>query len=194
MNMIEEHPSYHQVITRDEAERRLRQHGSHCYLIRYTESQLCYVLSVYQHQRPKDTIQHFKIIFRENGGKEISGTGMTFSNIQSLLEHYEQNRLNYNFKNIGQAYSESEYLWDEEKKERLEEEKKREQRRIEEETEQGEESKRTDTQIEGGIEEVRQMEQKAGEKPREKEERRANSKEENERKKKIQKNAFCYDV
>ena len=116
-----EHPSYHQVITRDEAERRLRQRGGRCYLTRYTEKHKSYVLSVYEHRRPQDSIQHFKLAFKEEGRMQVGGTGMIFDNIQSLLEHYEQNRLNYNFKNIGQAYTESDYIWDEEKKERLEE-------------------------------------------------------------------------
>lgn len=108
--MIEEHLGYHRSITAKEAERRLRKYGRHCYLTRYSKTNLCYILSVYQ-ERPIRTIKHFKIIIG-SGELAIKGKEKTFSSIRELLDHYGNNRIDPSFENIGRKYTEEEYMKD----------------------------------------------------------------------------------
>lgn len=104
--MIGEHPSYHQAITGAEAEHRLKQRGGHCYLIRYSKKNRCYVLSVYKEQRSlQPEIEHFEIIVGENGKHSIEGKVEAFDSIESLLEYYEQNRINPSLSSIGREYT-----------------------------------------------------------------------------------------
>ena len=69
--MIGEHESYHQEIKGEEATRRLKQHGGHCYLTRYSGDRECYILSVYEGQIPPSNpvIKHFKVVVQ--GGRLI---------------------------------------------------------------------------------------------------------------------------
>ena len=104
-------PSYHQLITEEEAERRLKQYGGHCYLTRCNQEDGCFMLSVFEYRQTKYVTRHFWIKFEEDGKKSIAGFEMKFGSISSLLEHYEQNELNSKFHTgtIGQAYTEAEY-------------------------------------------------------------------------------------
>lgn len=106
--MLEEHPSYHQCITGREAVKRLKQHGGHCYLTRYSEAKRTYILSVYQ-KRPTYAMKHFKINIEYDGKKSIEKKQKRFDTIGELLDHYEQFRLDPAFRTIGQSYTEEEY-------------------------------------------------------------------------------------
>ena len=108
--ILKEHAAYHQAINGEEAERRLKKCGGHCYLTRYSNAQECYVLSVHEHQRhSKPTICHFKIVIEDNGEHRIDGKVIVFQDIQSLLGHYEQERIDPALRSIGKAYTEAEY-------------------------------------------------------------------------------------
>lgn len=104
--MLEDHSSYHQSITREEAEKRLKKCGGHCYLTRFSRTNEKYILSVYQ-EKPTKTIEHYKITIHEC--VRLEDKGKSFSNIAELLTFYENNRVSPAFKNIGQCYSEDEY-------------------------------------------------------------------------------------
>lgn len=109
--MMGEHSSYHQAISRDEAERRLKQCGGHCYLTRYSKLNKCYVLSVYEYQLPPldPVIEHFHIMILKNGMIRIRNKSVTFTKIESLLDHYEVKRIDPGLRSIGEPYTEKEY-------------------------------------------------------------------------------------
>lgn len=107
-SMLEEHSSYHQSITGKEAEKRLKQHGGHCYLTRYSEAKRCYILSVYQ-KSPTYAMKHFKIVIDYSGKKSIEKKQQKFDTIGELLTHYENSRLDPAFRNIGERYTEDDY-------------------------------------------------------------------------------------
>ena len=126
-----EHTSYHQSIPGDEAERRLKQFGRHCYLTRFSEHHDCYVLSVYQNQKPKDVVSNFKIIIKDDGKNLIDGKDEEFNDIGQLLAHYENHRIDPALKTIGRNCVEEDYLRDEEFRERGEIDGRRPPRRLE---------------------------------------------------------------
>jgi hypothetical protein len=87
--ILQDHPAYHQAITGEEAVKRLRECGEHCYLTRYSSAHACYVLSSYKPQDYLDpVIMHFKIIIEDDGTLKIDGKRLEFDAIQSLLEYY----------------------------------------------------------------------------------------------------------
>ena len=105
---MEEHNSYHEEITGEEAEKRLRKKGGHCYLTRYNKASHYYILSVFKPQQPRDVVRHFKIVM-DNGRKRIDGLDKEFRDVASLLEHYEHWRIDPGLRSIGQACTEAEY-------------------------------------------------------------------------------------
>ena len=108
--MMGEHPAYHQSIAGDDAVRRLKRQGGHCYLTRYSKVHECYVLSVLQHQKPMEpVVEHFALAIK-NGGIKVAGKYKTFDNIGALLQYYEHNRIDPGIKSIGQALTEDDYL------------------------------------------------------------------------------------
>ncbi len=107
--MIGEHQSYHERITGEEAERRLKLFDRHCYLTRFSKNSDCYVLSVYQRQRPDDIAIHFEIVINQNGKLNIKGKTREFDDIRQLLRHYEQHRIDPALKNIGRICTQQEY-------------------------------------------------------------------------------------
>jgi hypothetical protein len=52
---------------------------------------------------------HFKIIIEDDGGHKIDGKQLRVDDIQSLLQHYEHNRIDPALRSIGKAYTEDEY-------------------------------------------------------------------------------------
>ena len=108
--MLKEHAAYHQAISGEEAERRLKKCGGHSYLTRYSKRHECYVLSVFEHQRHSEpTIGHFKIVVNYNGEHRIEEKEIVFQDIHALLRHYEQERIDPALRSIGKAYTEAEY-------------------------------------------------------------------------------------
>ena len=107
--MMGEHKSYHQAISGEEAERRLKQCGKrHCYLTRYSERQKSYILSIYE-KTPNDVMRHFKIIIVSKDVNsriyKIEEKDQEFESIDSLLAHYEGNRIDPALRSIGRAIS-----------------------------------------------------------------------------------------
>lgn len=108
--MAGEHRSYHEAITGEEAERRLEQRGGHCYLTRYSKIRGCYVLSVHkQHRLLSPVKEHYEIVIEGKTKCRIRGKTKIFDSIESLLEHYEQNRIDPSLRSIGVPYTEDEY-------------------------------------------------------------------------------------
>ena len=124
--MMEEHSSYHNSIPGEEAVRRLKLHGRHCYLTRYSECQKRYILSVYQRDKPNDTIRHFEIAKEINGNYKIEGKDEEFDSIEELLEHYEHTRIHPSLNNIGENCTKEEYDFAEEVRDLLTEEEEEE--------------------------------------------------------------------
>ncbi len=108
--MLPEHKAFHHTITQIEAEKRLKRKGDCCcYLTRYSRTNECYILSVYQ-SRPTSTMKHFKIEKDGNGKYKIKRKELIFDTIEELLEHYENNSIDPALKNIGKKYTEDEYM------------------------------------------------------------------------------------
>ena len=101
-----EHKSYHERITGEEAERRLRSRGRNGYLTRYSKAEKSYVLTVFKEQTPEDVVMHLKIIiFGDRNQHKIEGKTNAFADIRTLLEHYEQNRIDPALRTIGTRYT-----------------------------------------------------------------------------------------
>lgn len=107
--MMEEHSSYHQSISGDEAERRLRDRNRHGYLTRYSARHERYILTVFQLQTPSDVIKHFKIAIDENRRYKIERMEQDFETIEALLGHYERIRIDPALRTIGRNYTEDDY-------------------------------------------------------------------------------------
>ena len=106
--MIAEDTSYHAGITGEEAIKRLQVSGNpHCYLIRYSEAQECYILTVYCKQSPSDVEKHFKILVDPK--YKIENTANEFESIGQLLEHYENHRIHPTLRKIGHKYTLRDY-------------------------------------------------------------------------------------
>ena len=110
-DMMEEHSSYHNSIPGEEAVRRLKLHGRHCYLTRYSEHQKSYILSVYQRDKPRDIVKHFEIVKGANARYKIKGQDdvQDFKSIEELLEHYEHTRIHPSLGTIGENCTKEEY-------------------------------------------------------------------------------------
>ena len=106
--IMEEHPSYHQCITSEEAKQRLKKHGGCCYLTRYSESQKKYFLNVFK-DKPTHTYKHYEIM-KKRRMYWIDGKKKKFRSIKTLLEHYETTRIDTGFPTIGECYTEDQYL------------------------------------------------------------------------------------
>jgi hypothetical protein len=169
-NMIGEHTSYHQGIGGEEARRRLNQKGSHCYLTRYSKKNKCYVLSVYEDRLPPmdPVVEHFKIVVNNTGKLKIGEKEQTFDDIESLLRHYEKNRINPDLRSIGEPYTEKDY----EKKQKEIQERERQEE---------EERKRREQERERREQEERERREREERERREQEERERREREERER-------------
>lgn len=109
--MHHSHPSYHHATNGQEAERRLRKSGDHCYLIRFSERCHCYVLTVYK-KKPHDILKHFQIYFSHSMSKssyKLLGKTRDFGDLASMLHYYENNRIDFALENIGRPVTEQEY-------------------------------------------------------------------------------------
>lgn len=106
---IKHHPSYNGSMTGKKAELRLQQHGGNCYLIRYSEANSTYVLSVMKRSAEYENglkAAHFQlnvikgISFNEY---EVRGSEKTFYDIFKLLEYYQKNPVDHSIQSIGEA-------------------------------------------------------------------------------------------
>lgn len=106
--MMGEHPSFHQSITAEEAVRRLKMSSRNCYLTSYSNTHKFYILTVYCKRKPSDVVEHFGIHITGQKYK-LKGATTEFNSIESLLKHYEDNRISPSLPNIGRCYSQQEY-------------------------------------------------------------------------------------
>ena len=106
--MIGIHISDHRSINGQEAERRLKACGDHCYLIRYSEIRKSYFLTVYQ-KYPIPITKHFKVEAKK-GRVKIHGKTKEFDTIGDLLQEYENNLIDPSFHTIGRPVTEEEWM------------------------------------------------------------------------------------
>ncbi len=109
--MMDEHPSYHEEITGDEAEKRLKLCSNHGYLTRHSKKNQSYVLSVHKQTGLEDVFKHFPILFT-NGDSKMYQIGVgckEFANLLEMLNFYERNRIDPSLKSIGTHVTEDEY-------------------------------------------------------------------------------------
>ena len=107
--MMEEHSSYHSVITGREAMIRLKHSGyPHCYLTRFSRSKQKYILMVYKKERRVDVEARFTLIIN-NRKRKIEGSEKDFDNLDDLLRYYEHARVNPSLPSIGHNYTLEEY-------------------------------------------------------------------------------------
>ena len=107
--MMDYHHSFHLAITAQEAEKRLRKCGNHCYLTRYSEIRQCYMLSVYQ----KAAMKHYEITFKHfSHHKEylIKGKTLVFGGLENMLAYYENNAMDSSLNNIGKPVTIDDYM------------------------------------------------------------------------------------
>lgn len=117
-----EHSSYHGAIRGEEAERRLKEFGTNCYLTRYSRSQGCYMLSVYKPELFAEQIEHgiknFKITITRVSHRRVFSSrsnqyqigARKFNSPAEMLQYYEKNRIDPGFQDIGRCVTEREYL------------------------------------------------------------------------------------
>lgn len=91
------HPWFHGLISRTEAEEFLfdQEHGS--FLVRVSERAQGYALSFVFN----NWIRHYKLEHQNYGGYKIAGADETFTNINDLLLHYQENALSEDNDMIG---------------------------------------------------------------------------------------------
>lgn len=87
---INQHPSYHGVITQEEAEQRLSKIRFNCYLTRFNRKNASFMLSVATLQANNRNFMHL-IITITNNEYEVKNTGKRFCYISELLEFYLHN-------------------------------------------------------------------------------------------------------
>ncbi len=107
--MITQHRSYHNEISGEEAEKRLKIFGNHHYLTRYSENQKCYILSVCASDEDLqfEKIKHFQLKLSDQG-IEIQEKKQ-FADLEEMLKYYETNRLDTAFPKIGDCLTEDNY-------------------------------------------------------------------------------------
>ena len=181
--IMAEHDSYHERIPGAEAERRLRSRGRNGYLTRYSKERKSYVLTVFKEQTPEDVVMHLKIIITDRGQHKIEGKEVFFADIKTLLEHYEQNRIDPALRTIGQRYTLEDFNQRErEEKERRErEERERREREARERREKEERERREREERERREREEMERREREEVERREREERERREREERER-------------
>ena len=107
--MITKHKSYHNEISGEVAEKRLRVFGNRHYLTRYSENQKCYILSVCASDEDLqfEKIKHFQLKLSDQGIKIQEKK--QFADLEEMLKYYETNRLDTAFPRIGDCLTEDDY-------------------------------------------------------------------------------------
>ena len=97
------HPSYHEIISGKEAERRLTENSEgNCYLTRYSESEEKYVVSaIVSHRGMREPVHFVLEIDSEAPSYSFKGSEKIFRTIDELLTYYEQYPLNEEIRSIG---------------------------------------------------------------------------------------------
>lgn len=101
-----QHPSYHHIILEQEAETRLAKLSGIWHLILYSMKERSYMLSV--HYEPHKAAKYFKIV-AENMKYQIEGKKKTFSSLDCMLEHYQNNSISQDIPSIGNCYTFEQY-------------------------------------------------------------------------------------
>ena len=96
-------------MTGAEAEEKLKQHGGNCYLIRYSDANEVYVLSVMRRINKEEPISaHFKLNIIKGNPEgniyEIEGTEKKFDDLSQLLLYYHSYPIDHRIKGIGDPY------------------------------------------------------------------------------------------
>ena len=96
---------YWGALTGKEAEDHLRSCGTNCYLIRYSQNQEKYVISVMRTDA-EPAIQHYQVSIRRGNDRPtywIEGTEEWFTSVEELLKFYQKTPLTRSNRTIGQV-------------------------------------------------------------------------------------------
>lgn len=102
---ITQHLCYHGPITGEDAKLKLQQQVGNCYLVRYSNSQDQYILSVLKKgDDSAEILQHFVInieTMHYQHEYEIEGSEKRFDDFSRLLQFYENNQISPEIECIG---------------------------------------------------------------------------------------------
>ena len=108
-NMMEEHSSYHEELTEQEAMSRLKQSGQpHCYLTYFNKAGAKYMLAVYKKREPRDVEKHFPRDGKHKLMIELDDEARQteeFDSIAKLLDHFEKERVEPSLFKVGTNYT-----------------------------------------------------------------------------------------
>ena len=92
-------PSFHEQMTKKEAEKKLKEQGSRrkCYLTRYSETNKTYRLSV-MYGRGKNKFEHYGISKTKYA---LVDSDKVLNTLSEMLEYYRRNRISNTLRNIG---------------------------------------------------------------------------------------------
>ena len=92
-------PSYHEQLSKKEAEKKLKEQGGSvkCYLTRYSDTSKAHKLSV-MHGRGKNQFEHFEI---SRAKYALIDNDMCFKTLSEMLEYYRKHRISNTLRNIG---------------------------------------------------------------------------------------------
>lgn len=107
MTEMQKHPSFHGVVSKNDAELLLMHHSGDCYLTRYNATKCTHVLSVKVTREVDEDgpiLQHFQLVTHSESGHsqyKVAGSEKYFDSISMLLDYYQRNPLNYIVAGIG---------------------------------------------------------------------------------------------
>ena len=94
-----DHPAYHEEITGEIAEGRLRAKSGPCFLFRYSEVEKCYQISI----KYDDKVMHIKLqIDKDAPSYQLDGSEKNFNSLDDLIKYYQKNALSPAIRKIGQ--------------------------------------------------------------------------------------------
>ena len=91
-------PTYHEQMTRKEAEKKLKEHGgSRCFLTRYSDTNKANKISV-MNRRVKNKFEHFEISRTKYALKD---SDLEFKTVSEMLKYYQNHKISDTLGNIG---------------------------------------------------------------------------------------------
>ena len=103
-HFIDDHNSYHDVISGEEAVKRLKKSGGNAYLTRFSVRNGVYVITVLKQGR----VGNFRLQINKSNLRNkyaVYGMEQKFNSLEGLLRYYETTRIHPMFENIGRPYT-----------------------------------------------------------------------------------------
>ena len=93
------HPAYHEEITGEIAEEKLRKESGPCFLFRYSVTAKCYQMAV----KHDNKVEHIKLeIDKDAQSFKLQGSEKIFTSLEELVKYYQKNALISYITTIGQ--------------------------------------------------------------------------------------------